>query len=246
MATPSKPSDQIGVHPSAPFLYRCAEKLKMTYYQIFREALDIVYYLSAPVIAVFAWRALKQIQVAAEQVTATREIAKICAQREALRISAEQTVDFAETFVPIWNDFFRLRAEGKYPILSASKVEESWPNVQCHFDDLPGMLKEVFSNDAVVVRAVNRMEGFAMYFACGVADGDKAYRPVASMFCEAARAFLPYMIYANERENQFTYSLHLYSTWGIRRFTEDTNKEIAKKSDLISKIRIPEVRPIGT
>jgi hypothetical protein len=218
----------------------------MTYYQVFREAIEVVYYLAAPVIALFAWRALKQIQIGAEQVKATRDIAKVCAQREALRISAEQTIEFAEKFVPLWEEFFRLRHQGKYPILSAAKVEESWPNIQCHFHDLPGMLKEVFSNDALVVRAVNRMEGFAMYFACGVADGDKAYRPAASMFCEAARAFLPYMIHANERENQFTYTLNLYGTWAIRRFTEDTNKEIAQKSDLVSKIKVPEVRPFGT
>jgi hypothetical protein len=46
--------------------------------------------------------------------------------------------------------------------------------------------------------------------------------------------------------NQFTYTLNLYGTWAIRRFTEDTNKEIAQKSDLVSKIKVPEVRPFGT
>lgn len=218
----------------------------MTVYAIFREGIEVAYYLTAPVIAFFAWKALKQIQVGADQVKAIRDTARMAAQREALRISAEQTIDFAETFVPLWNQFDALRHQGKYPILSKAKVEESRPNIQCHFQDLPGMLKEVFSNESLVVTICNRMEGFAMYFACGVADGDKAYRPAASIFCEAARAFLPYLIFANERENQFTYTLSLYGTWAMRRFSEETTKEIAAKSDLMSKIRVPEFHPIGT
>jgi hypothetical protein len=218
----------------------------MTKYEIFREAVEVVYYLVAPVIAFFAWRALKQIQIGADQVRAIRDTARISAQREALRISAEQTTDFAETFVPLMHEFEALKKQGKYPIISSSKVAESWPNIQCHFHDLPGMLQEVFSHGGLIIRIVNRMEGFAMYFACGVADGDNAYRPAASIFCEAARYFLPYLIVANERENQFTYTLSLYGSWAMRRFSEDTNKEIAKKSDLMSKIRVPEVHPIGT
>lgn len=218
----------------------------MTVYAIFRESIEVVYYLTAPVLAIFAWRALKQIQVGADQVKAIRDTARTAAQREALRISAEQTIDFAAAFVPLWSQFEELRNAGKYPILSKAKVEESWPNIQCHFQDLSGMLNEVSSNEALVITIANRMEGFAMYFACGVADGDKAYRPAASIFCEAARAFLPYLIFANERENQFTYTLSLYGSWAIRRFSEDTTKEIAKKSDMMSKIRVPEVHPIGT
>jgi hypothetical protein len=182
----------------------------------------------------------------AEQVKAIRETARMAAQREALKIAAEQTIGFAETFVPLWEQFSVLRQQGSYPILSKVKVEESWPDIQCHFHDLPGMLKEVGANESLVIRICNRMEGFAMYFACGVADGDKAYRPVASIFCEAARAFLPYLVFANERENQFTYTISMYSAWAMRRFSEDTTKEIAKKSDTLSKIRVPDLHPVGT
>jgi hypothetical protein len=113
-------------------------------------------------------------------------------------------------------------------------------------DDFPALLKEIYSNDGLAVRILNRMEGFAMYFACGIADGDKAYWPAASVFCNAAKTFLPYLILAHEKEHQFTYTLALYGAWGSRQAVESLEKDMAKHKERLSKITIPKMPPIGT
>ncbi|RYD85994.1 MAG: hypothetical protein EOP84_00595 [Verrucomicrobiaceae bacterium] len=217
-----------------------------------KDTLEMVSYACAPVLVIIAGIALWQLKLAADQVKvganqikAAKDIAGITAQREALRIAAEQTASFGDTFVPLWKDFTRLKSNGAYPILSAAKVVEAWPDIQCQVDDFPGMMAEIYSNDALAVRIANRMEGFAMYFACGVADADKAYRPVASVFCDACKALIPYLTFANQRENQFTYTLSVYATWGSRKFAEATEKEIEEKKKQISKIQVQPSRPFG-
>lgn len=209
----------------------------MDAFNFVRDILELWSFIASILIAVFAWKALGQI-------TASKEIARTQAKREALRIAAEKTVQFAEEIIPLTSEYNKLKKEGKYPFLTSTQVTESWPHVECKTDNFPGMMQEVFSNNGLVVKILNRMEGFAMFFTCGVADADVAYRPVSSVFCQCAKNFLPYIIICNERERQYTYTLKLYSVWSMRTEKEKSEKIVQEHSKNISKITVPNIEPL--
>jgi phosphate/sulfate permease len=218
-----------------------------------RKYAELASFLASPLIAYFAWRMLEQLRIGYEQVKAatsqmvtTQKIAQTQAQREALRIAADQTCAFAENVIPMLDQFHKFKREGKYPILLSAKVEGTWPQMQCHIADQEAFRKEVESNDALVIRILNRIEGIAMYFAIGVADADKAYAPLCNTFCSQVKLLMPYVVLANERQKHYTYTLMLYGSWGMRDHVEQTTKELNQKKEHLSKITIPTLPTVGT
>lgn len=221
-------------------------------FETIRSYSELLYFLTAPILAFFAWRMLgqlrigsEQVKAAAEQIVTSKKISEVHAKREAMKIAAEQATYFSEKIIPDIAKFTKLKDQGKYPILSRAVVNESWPNIESKTDDLPGLMKEVYSNDGLAVKTLNKVEGFAMYFACGVADANIAYRPLCITYCNYIKNFLPFIIVSHEQRKQFSNALFLYGAWGMRSHVEDTEKEISKHKEHLSKIKMPDVKPYG-
>ncbi len=217
-----------------------------------RSVLEILYFLSGPIIAICAWQALKQIKVGAAQVTATKKATQVIAQRESIRIAIEQAIAYADKVVPSANAFNQLRNDGKYPILNSCKIAGEWPNLECRVSDGPGLVEEIKSNDGLVQEILNTMEGIAMHFICGIADAKVAYAPLSKSFCGLVTLFLPYVIIANDTDKHFTNTLTLYGLWAGQDLKERTaracvesEKQLNQKKEQLSKITVPEYRPIG-
>ena len=143
------------------------------------------------------------------------------------------------------DEFYERKPKGEYKILSAAKVTESWPDAQCHTDDLPGLMQEIYSNGGLIVKVLNRMEGFAMYFTSGVGDSNIAYRPVSSAFCEGTRNYLPYIIVPNVKHKQFSHTLSLYANWSMRDQKEKASQVIAENQQKLHKINVKDFPTIG-
>lgn len=222
-------------------------------FETVKDYAELTYFLTAPVLVFFAWRMLEQLKIgsaqvkaASEQIIMAKKISEITATRESIKLAAEQAAYFADKIIPEIGKFLKLKEQGKYPILSRCTVTENWPNIESKTNDLPGLLKELESNDGLAIKTLNKIEGFAMFFACGVADADAAYRPVCVSFCNYIRYFLPYIIIANDQHNQFSNTLSLYGAWAMRKHVEHTEKEISKHKEHLSKIKVPEIKTFGT
>jgi hypothetical protein len=214
---------------------------------------EFMYFLSAPFLVYFAWRMLGQLKIGSDQVKAasdqiitSRKISDIHAKRESLKIAVEQTAFFADKIIPEIDKFLKLKKANKYPILSCAVITENWPDIQCQTNDFNGLLAEVFSNDGLAVKTLNRIEGFSMFFTCGIADANAAYRPLCTSFCKYVKYFLPFIIIKNEQSNQFSNTLKLYVSWASRNHSENTQKEISKHKDHLSKIKVPELKTFGS
>jgi len=214
---------------------------------------EILSYLSSPILAFFAWKMLEQLKIgsaqvkaAADQIITSKKISEIQTKREAMKIASEQAVYFAEKIIPEISKFLKLKEQNKYPILSKAEVIEDWPNIQCKTNDISGLIREIYSNEGLVVKTLNKIEGFSMFFACGVADADTAYKPLCTSFCGYIKNFLPYLIVVHEKHNQFSHTMSLYGAWGMRKHVEHAEKEISKHKEHLSKIKVPEIKPFGT
>jgi len=226
-----------------------------TFSQI-KDIAELLSFLCAPVILFFAWKMLDQLKIGGEQVKAaldqiitSKKISQIQSKRESIKIAAEQSVLYAKEIIPEMDKFIKLQKQNKYPILSRATVIESIDggmNIQCQTDDLPGLNKEVLSNDGLVIKTLNKLEGLAMYFVCGVADANAAYRPLVSTFCNYIKTFLPYIVIANEQYRQYSNILVLYCAWKVRVEAEHSAQEIEKHKQHLSKIKVPELKPHGT
>lgn len=223
------------------------------FYQIARGIAELLSFLSAPILAFFAWKMLgqltigsSQVKAALDQINTSKRISHVQAKREAIKIAAEQSVFYAEKILPEMEKFMKLQKGNKYPILSRAEIIENLPDIQCKTDDLPGLIKEIHSNNGLVLKTLNQLEGFAMYFVCGIADSDSAYRPICSTFCSYIKLFLPYLVIANDHYRQFSNVLGLYVAWASRDQAERAAKEIEKHKEHLSKIKVPEMNPYGT
>lgn len=218
-----------------------------------KSVAEFLSYLATPLLAFFAYKMLGQLKIgsdqvkaATEQIITTKKASEIQSKRESLKIAAEQVNFFAEKIIPDIEKFLRLKENRKYPILSKAIVTENWPTIECKTDDLGGLIKEVETNDGLVIKTLNRVEGFAMFFTCGVADADAAYRPICRAFCDYVKIFLPFIIIANEKFNHYSNILSLYTAWCMRNSVEKAEKEISKQKQHLSKIKVPEMNPLGT
>jgi len=59
----------------------------------FRDYLEILYFLSGPVLVVIAYIALAQIKLAKNQIEVQRNANRVSAKRDALRLTSEQIKD---------------------------------------------------------------------------------------------------------------------------------------------------------
>lgn len=225
----------------------------MSVYEAIKDIAELLSYIATPLLAYFAWKMLGQLKIgglqvkaAVDQILIAKKISQIQSKREAIKIATEQSVLFAEKIIPEINKFIQLKNQNKYPILSKAVVVEDWPNIQCKTDNLPGLLKEIESNNGLVPKTLNQLEGLAMFFCCGVADANTAYRPLSASFCGYIKNFLPFIIISHEHGKQFSNILTLYGAWEMRNQAEKAEKEISKHKSHLSKIKVPELKAFGT
>lgn len=217
-----------------------------------KDCAELLSFLTSPILAFFAWKMLEQlklgseqVKVAAEQIVTSKKISEIQAKREAMKIAAEQATYFSEKIIPDIDAFLKLKEQNKYPILSRVIVIEDWPNIESKTDDIHGLIKELSSNNGLVIKTLNKIEGFAMYFACGVADANMAYRPLCVTYCSYIKNFLPFILAYHDQFGQYSNTLFLYGAWGTRNHIEKSEKEISRHKEHLSKITIPDVKPYG-
>ena len=225
----------------------------MTCYDYFKDYTELIYFLSGPVLAFFAWRMMAQLEIGSQQVKiavaqtkATEKITKIQIKREARLVAAKQIEIFSNIITPEIIGFDILREDGKYPLLSKAQVIEDFPRIQCNTDDLLGLCNEiVYSNNRLAIKILNRIESLSTYFTSGVADAEVAYRPIGNPFCEFVRTFLPYIVVINSVEREFGNTLSMYVAWSSRDKIEKTKNEICKHEKVLKEVIVPEFQTFG-
>ena len=190
----------------------------------FRTWLEILYFISGPIIAVIAFFALGQIRVAKEQIEEQKKLLKITSKRDALKLTSNQIEIYLDKIIKLQNILDKKLASENIDILSKYEVEITSdslklipPKETFNTDDLEKIIQELAD-------VANAMESFSTYFISGVADEKIAFFSIGSTYCNSVKRLLPVLIPLSNEKN-FLSIINLYKIWAMRIESESLQKQ---------------------
>lgn len=200
--------------------------------ELFKDWLEIAYFLSGPIVAFIAFLALGQIRVAKSQMEEQKKSLRITSKRDALKLTAEQVTVYCDKIIPLQNKLDAKLKSDNVKILDKFNIEFNNnsikvipPQEDFNYEDFKSFAEEF-------VNIANAMESFSTYFVSGVADEKVAYLSLGSSFCDSMKKLAPILIPISNDGRRFSATLRLYSIWGERLESEALEKqklEIDKK-----------------
>lgn len=206
---------------------------------IIKEVLEYIYFLSGPVIAVFAFKALGQIKV-------TREIAKINSRREAVKLATEECRYYSENIIPLINELEKKIEEFDVQIFSKSKVDVKSDKIDVlpfvdykNYDESWEKISPYFG------RVINSLSHFSTFFVSGVADESVAYNSLGTTYCYIIKRLSPVLvpIIADREENN---AITLFYIWNNRKVKAEAIQQKIKLEERIESNHDTTIKPIGT
>lgn len=214
--------------------------------QNLKDWLEIIYFISGPAVAVFAFLALGQIRVAKEQLEAQRRSLQISSKRDALRLTADQLTEYSTKIVPLINAFDQKVKTENVTFFSKFKVEVCQDSIK-----VSPLSTDVDINDAMKVRSefvtvANSLEAFSSYFASGVADEGMAYLSLGTTFCGTVKHLAPLLVRLGADDRRFSAMLHLFTIWSCRLEAETLNKQKREIEDKLKTKSTVTIKTVGT
>lgn len=207
-----------------------------------RPYIELIYFVTGgPVLALFAFFALRQI-------TVSKENSRIASQREAYRLASEQVRFFVDYFIPAINDLYQVAEENNANEIFEAKVIVENGSVKVSgfklskIPDINNKLKLIIPPYSV---AINRLEAFSLYFVSGVAAETIAYSSVGETFERIVKRLMP-LIISSASGKTYDNVMKLFIMWHNRLEKE---KLEAQKSDLqnrLASIQDKKITPVGT
>jgi hypothetical protein len=214
-----------------------------------RNALELLYFCSAIVLAVVAVIGLRQLKISKENTLKSIEIAKTSAQRDAFRLAAEQCAHYFTYIVPLFNQFDKWIAENKSKgVINAVDIKITAAGMVLEGKNASAIkdyVNFVGTEPERFVAVMNATEGFSIMFSAGVASEEVAFSSIGYTFCGSVKSFLPGMLLLGGKTH-FQHSLRLFYIWSKRIERQqllESQKEMEKR---ITEMTETGVRPIGT
>lgn len=210
-----------------------------------KKILEIIYFLSGPVIAVFAFMALHQIKIAKQQLENDKNILRINSKRESIKLATEQCDNYMKNIMPDINELEEYLEKMKIDFLKKSKVtiEQDSISVEPYIDDED--YKKYIDMNCIRKRlkVENALETFSIYFTSGIADEKIAYLTLGRTYCYIVEKLLPDILYKSNDGEYFKNIIQLFNLWYFRIQQEKIQKE---KSELEKKLGSIKTRGINT
>ncbi|HVP36711.1 MAG TPA: hypothetical protein VMT04_06905, partial [Terriglobales bacterium] len=83
-----------------------------------RTLLEILYFLSGPLVALFVFLGLRQLKI-------SKDSMRLSAKRESFRLAAERCTHYAEHIIPVINEYDRLLKEKGCEFMTKADIEVS-------------------------------------------------------------------------------------------------------------------------
>jgi len=215
-----------------------------------RAILELSYFASGIVIAVFAFLGLRQIKLGLEQLKITKEIAKTNAKRESVKFASDQCRYFAEIALPLRFRMLQEYTRAKWTFLSDPKPPDRLlfviqdGEIASNRFDLKALDEQFPNTGEIVVNYLNALEAFAIPFASGVADEEIGYRETARAFCQDMQRCMP-VIFQMRNENLARYesSMRLFVLWN-NRLAAEAAAPVMKAMGELKKAAEERIRPL--
>lgn len=209
-----------------------------------KDYLEILYFISGPIIAVFAFYGLRQIKEAKHQVQELQKTRVINCKRDSYVLAAEKCTYYLEKIVPQINTLDTDIREKNFSFFKNSIIDET---------DTAFSLKPIFKDktefEAVfnlnVLPVFNELEAVSVFFISGVASEKIGFMTIGHTFCSTIKNYLPYMILLSSGKH-FNNCLSLYKLWHNKIVESELKKEKNKLEGELDKIKIINIKEIGT
>lgn len=203
-----------------------------------RPYFELLYFVTGgPLLAIFAFMALKQITVA-------RDVARTASLREAYRLAAEQAHIYATEIVPKLNELDRQIDENKITLFETAQVTVERNGVRIERKTSKADLEQLVQIVPAFMAVVNRMEIFALYFTSKVAAEGIAYSSVGATYVRSVRRLLPLLVVSANNKNHENL-MKLFLLWHERLEKERLEREKASIESKLCNMKAEEVVPIG-
>lgn len=203
-----------------------------------KAVLELIYFISAPIIAIIAAFGLWQIKV-------TRDSARMQATRSALSLSAQQCDHYLRVISPLQDKLHNAIQERGITYLDLAEVTVEPNQVRVKFNKPDDFLEQIQKLTLELLNVLNAMEAFSLFFTTGSADERIAYSSVGSTFCNSARRLLPEIV-PHLDSGHFRNLYKLFLTWNSRIESEKLFREKKALDQKLSKVDDKFIQPIGT
>ncbi len=211
--------------------------------QTIKDILEIIYFISGPVVAYFAFRALEQINEAKKQVTETKESRIINSKREAYKIAADKCEYFMTTIIPLIDNLDKAVKANGVTFFEKSHVEITTDGIKVKpFYKDQDEIGKVFSLPNLEL--FNPLESFSLFFASGVAEEKIGYLTIGSTYCNTVRKYAPLLVTISDGKH-FNNTLHLFKIWNARQEKENLEKEKKRIDKQLSENKSISIKTIG-
>ena len=194
-----------------------------------RTVLELIYFVTGgPVLAVFAFIALKQIAV-------TKQGNRIAAKRESYRLAAEQANIFAAELVPIFNELYKIIETEEIEFFQSYTVSIDGGAFRVTRTK-PINTEEISKIVPCAANIMNRLETLAIFFTSKVADEFIAFTSIGPTYVKQVKLMLPLMLASSTKGNHVN-ALKLFMLWNDRiqkQVLERERETIEKRLDGIS------------
>jgi hypothetical protein len=206
--------------------------------------LELIYFISGPLLLVVAWKGLKQIIEARNQVEETKKSRVISSRREAFKIAAEKCEYYYSHIIPLQNILYKEIDNKKITFFENSEVVIEGDKI---------LTKSKYANDEELeliwelptLEVFNAMESFAIFFTSGIADEKVAFLTVGNTYCFSVIRYLPHLMMLSDK-GSYKNILALFITWHNRIEKQKLEQEKEKIENKLSKTTEKTVKPIGT
>lgn len=202
-----------------------------------RNALEIIYFATTPVLLVVAALGLKQLSI-------SRQVAKTNAKRESFKLAAEQCSYFLQHIIPKMNTVDKLAKEKSIKSYGVAEIEirgdELNVKVKKNVKDQE-KIKEMIGE---ILDLLNALEGFSVFFTNGIAEQRIAFSSIGFTYCNCVKKYLP--LICPVLGLGFNNIIKLYIEWNTILEKQKAWEDKIKAEEKLSQDCVFDFKTIGT
>jgi hypothetical protein len=203
-----------------------------------RNILEIIYFISTPVLLIVATIGLKQISV-------SKENSRINSLRDSYKLASQQCSYFLSTIIPLYNKVDNSIDAKSITVLSEKEVSIKNKTIKINNKKFLAENDNIVTILPEIMEALNATEAFSVFIISGVADEQIAYNSIGHTFCSCVHKLLPIIIVCGHGVC-YKNVLNLFMSWHNK---ENKQKLISDKCRIekdLDNISSFNIKSIGT
>lgn len=206
-----------------------------------RNWLEVFYFGAGILLPIIAAFALRQIQLAKDQLRVTKEIARTSAKRESYRAAIEQCEALSKIVVPLDFKIDKFLEEHGVSYFEKAKFEPSEHGLRIDLAEIDDADLEKLNEIApLLTDLINSLEVFAIYFLSGIAYEEIGFHSQGKYFVEKAEMVAKLLAVCKPGADECQHIWPLYKKWKDR---IEHQRLVVEKKKIDAKLKATVIKP---